>query len=57
MCDRIAVMYKGRIVEEGRKLDIINNPQHRYTQSLLSAVPTARPGFKKRRVVFEGGAV
>jgi len=57
MCDRIAVMYRGKIVEEGRKLDIINRPQHKYTQSLLSAVPTAKPGAKKQRVVFEGGAV
>jgi len=57
MCDRIAVMHRGKIVEEGRKLDVINRPQHLYTQSLLSAVPTARPGFKKQRVVFESGAV
>ena len=36
MCDRIAVMYKGKIVEEGLKLDIINRAQHKYTQSLLA---------------------
>ncbi len=57
MCSRIAVMYKGKIVEEGGKSDIINRPQHRYTQSLLSAVPIAKPGHKKQRVVFDGGAM
>lgn len=59
MCERIAVMYKGKIVEAGPKRDIIDRPQHRYTQSLLSAVPIARPptpGRKRQRVVFEGGA-
>jgi len=59
MCDRIAVMYRGKIVESGPKLEIINTPQHKYTQSLLSAVPIPRPpiaGQKKQRVVFEGGA-
>ncbi|MFG0313674.1 MAG: ABC transporter ATP-binding protein, partial [Phycisphaerales bacterium] len=37
VCKRIAVMYKGRIVEEGSREEIIHSPQHRYTQSLLSA--------------------
>ena len=55
MCERIAVMYKGKIVEEGSRDEIINRPQHRYTQSLLSAVPIARPGHKKERITFEGG--
>ena len=54
MCDRIAVMYKGKIVEEGSKRAIIDTPQHLYTQSLLSAVPIAKPGVKKQRVVFAG---
>lgn len=56
MCDRIAVMYRGKIVEEGTKRAVIDTPQHKYTQSLLSAVPVARPGNKKQRVVFDGGA-
>jgi ABC-type oligopeptide transport system ATPase subunit len=59
MCDRIAVMYKGKIVEAGPKRDIIDRPQHKYTQSLLSAVPIAKPpvpGQKKQRVIFDGGA-
>jgi len=38
MCDRVAVMYKGRIVEEGRESDILNNPKEAYTISLLESV-------------------
>lgn len=55
MCERIAVMFKGKIVETGTRDEVINRPKHKYTQSLLSAVPIARPGQKKQRVVFEGG--
>jgi oligopeptide transport system ATP-binding protein len=60
MCDRIAVMYKGKIVEAGTKEQIIQGPRHKYTQSLLSAVPVAKPpvpGMKKQRVVFDGMAM
>lgn len=41
--DRIAVMYLGRIVEEGRAGDVIHHPLHPYTKALLSAVPRLRP--------------
>jgi ABC-type oligopeptide transport system ATPase subunit len=57
VCQRIAVMYKGKIVEEGSREAIIENPQHLYTQSLLSAVPKPDPRQKKERVVFDGGAM
>jgi ABC-type oligopeptide transport system ATPase subunit len=57
VCKRIAVMYKGRIVEEGTRAEIIENPQHRYTQSLLSAVPEPDPHRQRERIVFEGGAM
>ncbi len=57
VCQRIAVMYKGKIVEEGSREAIIENPQHKYTQSLLSAVPEPDPRQKKERVVFDGGAM
>ena len=50
ICDRIAVMYNGRIVEEGTRDEIINAPKHEYTQALLSAVPEADPRRKKQRI-------
>ncbi len=56
MCKRIAVMYKGKIVEAGTRDEVILNPQHRYTQSLLSAVPEPDPNRKRQRIIFEGGA-
>jgi len=44
--DRIAVMYLGRIVEEGPTEEVFNNPQHPYTKLLLSSVPKMTPGSK-----------
>ena len=57
VCQRIAVMYRGKIVEEGSREAIIGDPKHLYTKSLLSAVPEPDPRQKKQRVVFEGGAM
>lgn len=56
VCRRIAVMYKGKIVEEGTREEILGRPQHPYTQSLLSAVPETDPRRKKKRILFDGGA-
>ena len=39
MADRVAVMYRGRIVEQGPVRDIFRNPQHPYTQGLLASIP------------------
>jgi len=39
LCDRVAIMYRGRIVEEGGAAAIYDNPQHDYTKRLLAAVP------------------
>lgn len=44
--DRIAVMYLGRIVEEGPTEEVFNNPQHPYTKLLLGSVPKMTPGSK-----------
>ena len=40
LCDRVAVMYKGEIVETGTAKSVIDHPQHAYTQTLLAAVPS-----------------
>ena len=50
ICDRIAVMYNGKIVEEGARDEVIRNPKHEYTRALLSAVPEADPRGKKQRI-------
>jgi oligopeptide/dipeptide ABC transporter ATP-binding protein len=39
MCDRVAVMYAGKIVEQGNVRQIFNNPQHPYTEALINSVP------------------
>jgi oligopeptide/dipeptide ABC transporter ATP-binding protein len=54
VCDRIAVMYLGRVVEEGRAEDVIERPQHPYTQALVTAIPVAVPGGGGRRELLKG---
>ena len=52
--DQIAVMYLGRIVEEGPTADVLRNPQHPYTQALLSVVPKTDPRDRFVPRVLEG---
>ncbi len=54
MCNRVAVMYVGRIVEESERGDLFENPQHPYTEALLSSVPVADPHVRSQEIVLEG---
>ncbi|WP_435157565.1 dipeptide ABC transporter ATP-binding protein [Haladaptatus sp. DFWS20] len=54
ICDRIAVMYLGKIAEFGTVEQIFSPPFHPYTESLLSAVPHANPSKKTDRILLEG---
>ena len=52
--DKIAVMYLGRIVEVGAAEVVLRNPQHPYTQALLSVVPVPNPRLRRKRVILQG---
>ena len=54
ICDRIAVMYLGKIVESTSYRELYTNPMHPYTQALLSAVPTADMKSRKKRIILTG---
>jgi peptide/nickel transport system ATP-binding protein len=55
MCDRVAVMFRGKIVETGTTEDVCDRPQHPYTQALLSAIPEPNPRARRihRRVRYQ----
>ena len=54
VCDRIAVMYLGRIVELAKDRELYTSPAHPYTVALLSAIPVPDPNITKKRIILEG---
>jgi peptide/nickel transport system ATP-binding protein len=54
ICDRVAVMYLGEIVEIGDTDEIFRNPQHPYTEALVSAVPTPNPHTRREGIELRG---
>ena len=54
IADEVMVMYLGRCVEMGTKAQIFTNPQHPYTQALLSATPRLSPELRRQRIKLKG---
>jgi oligopeptide/dipeptide ABC transporter ATP-binding protein len=54
LCDRIIVMYVGKIIEEAKYADLYKDPKHPYTQALLSAAPVSDPLREKNRILLHG---
>ncbi len=55
LCDRIAVMYLGKIVEMGPAESVIRQPQHPYTRALVAAVPVPDPEAPRATIAIKGG--
>lgn len=54
VCDRIVVMYLGKVMEVANRDDLYRNPLHPYTKALLSAIPIPDPKHKKDRIIIQG---
>jgi oligopeptide/dipeptide ABC transporter ATP-binding protein len=54
LCDRVVVMYLGRVMEEGPTQAVFSKPQHPYTSALLSAVPSLDPARRRTRILLPG---
>jgi len=57
ICDRVAVMFHGRVVEMGPVAALFDHPQHPYTRALLSAVPVIDPAARRERIPIERSAI
>jgi len=54
VADEVAVMYLGRIVEQGPRDQVFDHPQHPYTEALLSATPTVDAAARRQRIILKG---
>ncbi len=54
MCDRVAVMYVGKVVETAIVDELFENPQHPYTEALLAAVPSTEPRQREKPIILQG---
>ena len=54
ICNRVAVMYLGKIVEEADTLDLFHHPKHPYTEALISAIPIPNPDRRRNRILLPG---
>lgn len=54
LCDRIAILYLGNIVEMGKNADVFENPIHPYTKALLEAVPVPDPKYRRQEPLPKG---
>jgi len=54
ICDRVAVMYLGKIVELASTNELFDNLKHPYTEALMSAIPVPDPNYRVKRILLEG---
>lgn len=54
ICDRVIIMYLGKIVEIGNTEDIFNNPKHPYTKALISSIPLVGKKSNEGRIILKG---
>jgi oligopeptide/dipeptide ABC transporter ATP-binding protein len=54
LCDRVLVLYLGRVMEEGPVAEVLERPRHPYTMALLSAVPSLDPARRRTRILLAG---
>jgi oligopeptide/dipeptide ABC transporter ATP-binding protein len=54
LCDRVIVLYLGRIIEEGPVAEVMERPRHPYTRALISAAPSIDIAGRRRRIVLQG---
>jgi len=52
--DRVAVMYLGKVVEVAERIEMFRDPEHPYTQALMSAIPIPNPEQRRQRVILKG---